>query len=457
MRKNGPKFHKFENYKKAKIKVIGIGGGGGSIVSEIASKLDGIQTIAANTDLQALNSLSKKCKKFHFGADFTAGLGTGMNFEVGRLSAEKEKAKIEKLLKGADLCILVSCLGGGTGSGAVSVFAETSKKLKNLTLGIFTLPFKFEGKEKSVIAKKALELTRPMLDGFAVIPNERIFKIINPKTPIKRAFSFINKTLAEDLKGLIEMVYSPGLINIDFADLKAILKGRGDLVYLNTAKAQGKKRSEEIIKNILSSPFLNYDIKGARGILYNICSDSSLKMSEVEEISRVVSNYNPRAKIIFGVSQHKKYKNRIEMTLLATGCGGKQEKRKRKVKQTKKRSGNLKEKEKTSKSTGRKKEIKSEKKDDKFMKEKKRGKMRVDRYKKSKRKTEGKRKKAEINIKRKNIIGRDDKRVEEPKKEEKIQLRRNALEIKKTLEEAEKQMLEQEKKWEIPAFLRRKK
>jgi len=245
---------KTETIKKTKIRVIGIGGGAGNIVSEIASRIKGASFVVANTDLQALRSASRKAQRFQFGKELTQGLGTGMSVELGEMAAQNEKEKIKKILEDQDLLIIVACLGGGTASGAAPIFAKISKNLGNLTLGIFTLPFKFEGEKKMEIARASLEKIKPKLNALSVIPNERIFQIIDKKTPLKQALSAINKSLAESLEGLIETIYQPGLINIDFADLKTILEGQGRLAYLNTVKVQKKGDSvQEVIKKVLSN------------------------------------------------------------------------------------------------------------------------------------------------------------------------------------------------------------
>ena len=232
-----------DSIPRTKVRIIGIGGGGGSIVSEIVSRVKKADFVVANTDSRALNAI-KHVKRFQFGQNLTKGLGTGMNTEIGEMAAQGEKDKIEKLFEGQDICIIVSSLGGGAGSGASPVFAKISKNLNCITYGIFTMPFQFEGEKKMEIAKEALLKIKPHLNAFSVIPNERIFQIIDKNTPLKDALSAINQKLAENLEGLIEMIYSPGLINIDFADLKTIFGGRGKVAYLNTTeiKEPGKKK-----------------------------------------------------------------------------------------------------------------------------------------------------------------------------------------------------------------------
>ncbi|MBU2539869.1 cell division FtsZ family protein [Patescibacteria group bacterium] len=302
---------------RPKIRVIGVGGGGGSIVSEIGRSLEKASFVIADTDIRAIGK-KPGIKYFYFGKDVTHGLGTGMNPELARQAAEKEKEKITKLLEGQDIIILVSSLGGGLGSGATPVFAELSQKLGNVTLGIFTLPFRFEGKKKSKISSKSVRDIRECLNALIVIPNERIFKIIGEKTSITEAFSLVNKNLIESLESLIDLIYNPGLINIDFADVRTILKGRGMMAFLNSAEATGKNRAEEVVQNILNNPLYNSNIK-AEKMLFNISGGKNLGMIEVEKISKSISILNPKAKIIFGISKNTKSKNKIKTTLLITG------------------------------------------------------------------------------------------------------------------------------------------
>ncbi len=224
------------NFRKPKIRIIGIGGGAGSIIAEIIFKVKWADFVVANTDARALSSVSRKAKKFQFGQELTKGLGTGMNPAIGELASQNEKEKIKKIFEGQDLCIILACLGGGTSSGAAPVFAKISRDCGCLTIGIFSLPFEFEGEKKMEIAKQALEKIKPCLNAYSVIPNERIFKIIEKNAPLKTALSAINSKLSENIEGLIGMIHSPGLINIDFADLRAVLAGRGRLAYLNMAE-----------------------------------------------------------------------------------------------------------------------------------------------------------------------------------------------------------------------------
>ena len=240
---------------KAKIKVIGIGGGGGSIVSEIGRSLEKATFVVADTDIRALKKKSG-IKYFWFGEDSTHGLGTGANVDLAKQAADGAKEKINGILKDQDIIVFIASLGGGLGSGATQVFAEVAKELGAITFGIFTMPFKFEGKNKYRIAQNSLKILRKSLNVSMVIPNEKIFKIIDVNTPITAAFSTVNKKLIESLESLIDLIYNPGVINIDFADLRTILNGTGNLAYLNTVEESGKDRVDKICNEIVSNPLL---------------------------------------------------------------------------------------------------------------------------------------------------------------------------------------------------------
>ena len=484
-----------DGVKKTKIRVIGIGGGAGNIVSEIASRLKSgsqprnLSFVVANTDLQALRATKRNTIRFQFGENFTRGLGAGMNVELAEEAAQTEKEKIKKLFLGQDLCILVASLGGGTGSGAGPIFAKIAKSMGIITLGVFTLPFKFEGERKLEIARDALLKLKPNLNAISILPNERIFQIIDKSTPLKEAFSSINKSLAESLQGLIEMIYLPGLINIDFADLRAILQGKGRLAFLNAVEVEGANRLAEATKSVLASPLYPYTIKGAKGVLFNIAGERGLSLSEVSQISKTISELvNPEAKIIFGISENKKYQDKIKVTLLAIGCSTKifsEEAKKPKTSASKKKRRQKRkikkvvEEDKSSSSPLRFARVKEKTKTEKKPKMK-------SKKKKSVKKPPKTGKSEEVKLVKKIKI----KIFEEPKKNEipstenresgspsavfsaetvnelrssppfanarvgEVKLRKNALQIKKETEEMEKEYMEKEKIWESPAFLR---
>lgn len=479
---------------KSKIRIIGIGGGGSSIVNEIARGLKRASFVVANTDIQALKQASDSVRRFAFGQDLTRGLGCGMDANLGRLCAEREREKIDKLFEGIDLCILIASLGGGTGSGAAPVFAEILKKGNRNVLGVFTLPFKFEGEKKMRIARASLDKAAPYLNTLTVFPNERIFQVIDRKTPLSQAFSAMNRNLAESLEGLIEMIYLPGLINIDFADLKMILGGEKQVAFLNSVKTNGPNRAEEAVKKVLSSPFGEHTIAEAGGgvnlpairltpdkILFNIVASPGLKMKEVEQISRTISNYNPQARIIFGVACNKSYNDNLRITLLATGSRDKPKKQKRVKPAPPKPS------EPTPSAQGGGKRAKPKKGTRK-------GKALLAKVlSRARKKPKGKKTPPSVKV---GVEAKDAKPVNQlplkqlqpakegpsngPKKEAeggsdpsssvqtlptsrqasflqkaKTKIRKNALDLKKEIEEAEKEIWAQEKTWDIPAFLRR--
>ena len=427
-----------EEVHQTKIRIIGIGGGAGTIVSEISSDVKKVDFVVANTDNKSLRELSKKVKKFQFGQVLTKGLGTGMNDILGETAALNEKEKIKELCQGYDFCVVVACLGGGTSSGATPVFAKILKSLGILTYGIFTLPFKFEGEKKMEIANRSLEKIKESLNTFSVIPNERIFEIIDKNTPLKNALSVLNKKLAENLEGLIEMIYLPGLINIDFADLKTILRGRGRLTYLDSVEINDLSK-EESLQKVVVSHLYPYTIKGARGILYNINGGRNLQLSDVSRISKVISNcVSKEAKIIFGVSQNKKNEGRVRVDILATGCGSKnlfpKEIQKKKKKQPVRRKKSA------------------------FLKKRTVAVKAVKKAAKPKRKAPKKRKTAPAGAQaqpNQEFPERKAQLAKEPQKVE-IKIRRNGLQLKEAIEEEEKEILKQEKVWETPAILRKK-
>jgi cell division protein FtsZ len=415
----GGKDNKPEAIKKIKVRLIGIGGGGSSIVSEIAQRVKGASFLAANSDLKDLSRLSRKVGRFYFGEELTHGLGTGMNPDIGEEAAKNERDRIKKILEGQDLVILIACLGGGLGSGAVPVFAKISKDLGNLTYGIFTLPFKFEGEKKVEIAKKSLELLKTRLSAFSIIPNERIFQLIERTAPLNKALSAINKHLSDSLQSLIEIIYKPALINIDFADLRTIFEGRGKLTYLNSINIGKEEEEQEAIKKVINSPLYPYSISGAKGILFNISGRKDLSLMQVNQISGVISEKAHReAKIIFGVSGAKT-SSKIRVTLLATGCGEgvffKKEKNAPKVKKIKK-------------------------------------------PKKRKNPSSGGVRKIKVrSVPPEPVVPKPPvpKKKTKKKKKKRVKIRKNAVQIQKDMEEEEAEIVSKEKAWDTPTFLRK--
>ena len=393
--------------RRIRIRVIGIGGGGSSIVSEIARSVKKTNFLIVDSDHRVAKKGGRNVKVFQFGQDLTGGLGTGMNVDLGEKIARKEKEKIARMFKDQDLVILIASLGGGFASGAAPVFAEIAKDFKNISLGIFTLPFRFEGEKKLRIAEEAVEKIKENLSGQFVIANERIFQIIDKKTPLKRALSSLNRSLILMLEDLIEMISKPGLINIDFADLRTILKGRGRLIYFGSAFSQGPNRAEEAVKKVFQNPLSIRDLGKSRKILFNIKGGKDLTLREVEKISSGICSFNRTAKIIFGISQDSKCNGKIKLTLLEVG----EEKHEKKKKQSGIKGKGLSDQEKTS----------EKKKKPSLAKTKKEKQIKV-------------------------VF----------KKEKKKKIRRSGLEIRKAKKEEEEQEWTKEPEWEIPAFLRRK-
>jgi len=397
--------------KKIKIGVIGIGGGGGSIVSEISQRIKRASFFAINSDLKAFKKLPKEVITLPVGQNLTRGLGTGMERDLAEEVIRKEREKIKEILKEKDLCIFLATLGGGFGSGASPVLARVSKRLGNLNLGIFTLPFKFEGEKKMEIARESLEKLKGSLNAIIILSNDAIFQSIDKKTPLREALSVINKNLADSLESLIEIIYLPGIINLDFADLRAIFEGKGKLAYLNTIKFSTSNKIEEEIKKLIFSPLYPYTIKGANGILFNITGGKNLSLGIISEISRKIWEMaGKEAKIIFGVSYNKKLENEIKITLLATGCQPWIFPKKQK-------------------------EIKSKSEE-----------IRKVKYLKVK-------KELEVPIEKKlDATHPPPSRFAGP-----LKVRRNALQIKEEAKKEEEEILAKEKIWETPAFLRKKK
>lgn len=428
---------------KARIKVVGVGGGGGSIVSEIGRSLGKATFVVADTDIRALKK-SSGIKYFWFGEELTRGLGTGVNVDVAKQAAEEAKEKISDNFKNQDIIIFIASLGGGLGSGATQVFAEEAKKYGAITFGIFTMPFKFEGKNKARIAQNALKSLRQSLNVSLTIPNEKIFKIIDESTPITTAFSVVNKSLIYSLESLIDLIYSPGIINIDFADLRTILKGRGNLAFLNTIEESGKNRADKICERVFVNPLLQNSSFDAEKILFNITGSENLSMFEVEKISSHIAKLSPRAKIIFGISKSSKLKNKIKTTILMTGGGIDREMLKSEV-------------------STREEPVKP-KKNIKLPRPKKQGPQKPSQKLQDEKPGVKEEKKQqpvpfappfEAPVASGAIDAKKMKVVETEISSAKKAIRRSGLEIKKAEEQEEKKRIAQEKEWEIPAFLRK--
>lgn len=418
---------------RARIKVVGVGGGGGSIVSEIGKTLKKATFVVADTDARSIKKKSG-IRYLLFGQEVTHGLGTGADPEIARQAAISDQEKIENIFKDQDIVIIIASLGGGVGSGATEIFAKMASSCGAISMGIFTLPFKFEGKTKSKIALKSLKELRDMLNVSITIPNEKIFKIIGQSTPITQAFSMVNKNMISSLESLIDLIYNPGTINIDFADLRSILRGKGSVAFLNTIEESGKDRAEQISEKILINPLYNSNNFTADKILFNISGSGNMSMFEVEKISSKISSVNPKAKIIFGISKNSsasKSASKLKTTLLMTGRAFEREKDEKEEKIIDKIELEA-------------KDVKENKKEIVVKKDKK-----------------SKERKIEIApglalpVMPSAIIDKKLSIVQVPDKPAKKAIRRSALDVKKAQEQEEEKRLAQEQEWEIPAFLRR--
>lgn len=315
-----------DSLREIKIRVVGVGGGGGSIIAGVSLNIKKVFFSAVNTDLRALEEITKKkkIKGVVFGKTLTGGLGTGMDSKLGKEAALHDLEEVKKLFKDQDIVIFVASLGGGTGSGGVPVFSKAAKEMGCLTYGVFTLPFSFEGEKKTKVAKEAIKESSPYLHAVTILPNEKIFDVVDKNTPLKEALMAMNKELAESLEGLVETIYETGLINIDFADVRTVLENRREerkLTYLNTTEGTLEEGAEEIVKRAVSNPLYPYSINKATGILFNITGGKDIGLTDISSISENISKYTEDdAKIIIGIMQKVKYKDKVRIALLATGC-----------------------------------------------------------------------------------------------------------------------------------------
>jgi cell division protein FtsZ len=309
-----------EELSPAKIKVIGVGGGGCNAVNRmIRAKVEGIEFIAANTDLQALK-LCQAPVKLQLGAKLTKGLGAGANPEVGRNAALEDTDKIIEALEGSDMIFITSGLGGGTGSGAAPVVASLASELGALTVAVVTKPFAFEGKRRMLQAEQALQDLIGAVDTVIVIPNERLMETVERGTSFFDAFRIADDILRQAVQGISDIITVPGIINRDFADVKAIMSGQGYAV-MGTAVATGANRATDAANRAIASPLLeDNSIEGAQGILINICGSPSLTLHEVHEASSIIQKAaHENANIIFGAVQDESMKDSVKITVIAAG------------------------------------------------------------------------------------------------------------------------------------------
>jgi cell division protein FtsZ len=303
----------------ANIKVIGVGGGGSNAVNRmILAGLRGVEFITVNTDSQALN-LSKADAKIQIGTKLTRGLGAGANPDIGSRAAEETKEDIVQALKGADMVFVTAGMGGGTGTGAAPVIAEIAKELGALTVGVVTRPFTFEGRKRALQADKGIADLKAKVDTLITIPNDRLLQVVDKHTSINEAFRIADDVLRQGVQGISDLIAIPGLINLDFADVKTIMSDTGSAL-MGIGQAGGENRAADAAKKAISSPLLETSIEGAKGVLLNITGGPNLGLYEVNEAAEIIAEAaDPEANIIFGAVIDETLADEVRVTVIATG------------------------------------------------------------------------------------------------------------------------------------------
>ncbi len=304
----------------ARIRVLGVGGSGKNAVNHmVSSKVSGVEFIAINTDAQDLHH-SLAPKKIHIGKNLTKGLGTGMNPEQGRKAAEETKEEIQEIIKGADMIFIACGEGGGTGTGAAPVVARTAKELGALTVAVVTKPFFFEGQNRMRLAEQGIEELKKSVDAIIVIPNDRLLATVSKDTTARDAFAMCDEILKQAVEGISSLITTPGVINVDFADIRAVLENAGSAL-MGIGTGIGDKRAEDAAKAAINSPLLDISIHGAKGVLFSIAGGDDLKMYEIQDAAKIITeSIDPGAKVIFGtIHDEKLKKGEVKVTVIASG------------------------------------------------------------------------------------------------------------------------------------------
>ena len=303
----------------ATIKVIGVGGGGTNAVNRMVdSGIRGVEFVAVNTDRQAL-ILSKAASKIQIGEKITRGLGAGANPDIGAQAAEESKSEITEALRGADMVFVTAGMGGGTGTGAAPIVAQCAKEMGILTIGVVTKPFTFEGKKRLSQAERGIESLKGKVDTLVVIPNDKLLQIIDRKTSIVEAFKMADDVLRQGVQGISDLIAVPGLVNLDFADVKTIMLNTG-IAHMGIGRASGESRAEDAAKQAISNPLLESSIEGAKGVIINITGGANLGLHEVNTAAEIVQrSADPEANIIFGAVIDESIDEDIIITVIATG------------------------------------------------------------------------------------------------------------------------------------------
>ena len=305
----------------ANIKVIGVGGGGNNAVNRmVESELNGVQFLSVNTESQVLE-LSKADVTIQIGEKVTKGLGAGANPQIGEAAAQESREDIIKALEGADMVFVTAGMGGGTGTGAAPVVAECAKEVGALTVGVVTKPFAFEGKRRRAAAEKGIEFLTQKVDTIIVIPNDKLLQVVDKKCSLSDAFGKADDVLRQGIKGISDLIQIPGLINLDFADVKTIMTEQGEAL-MGIGVATGENRAADAAKMAINSPLLETSIDGAKGILLNISGSANLSLFEINEAAEIISDAaDPDANIIFGSVIDESLGDKVQVTVVATGFG----------------------------------------------------------------------------------------------------------------------------------------
>ena len=308
---------------RARIKVVGTGGGGGNAVNRmISANLKGVQFIAVNTDLQALGNC-KADTRVNIGRKLTRGLGSGGDWTRGRDAADESRMELGELMKDTDMVFITAGMGGGTGTGSAAIVAQLAKESGALTIGVVTRPFAFEGRVRNETAEEGIKSLRSQVDALIVIPNDRLAQVANSKTTLEEAFRMADDVLRQGVQGISDLVTNPGVINLDFADVKAIMENAGEAL-MGIGHGAGDNRAEDAAKQAVSSPLLETSIDGAKGILFNITAGKDITLQEVQKAAEIVrAAADPSANIIFGVVRDDTMQGEIKITVIATGFGAK--------------------------------------------------------------------------------------------------------------------------------------
>lgn len=304
----------------ARIRVVGVGGSGGNAVNHmVTEKVKGVEFIAINTDAQDLHhSLAKR--KIHVGKNLTRGLGAGGNPDMGRRAAEETREEIANAIKGSDMIFITCGMGGGTGTGASAVVAKIARESGALTVGVVTKPFLFEGQERMRLAMQGIEELKREVDALITVPNDRLLAIVDRETTVRNAFALCDNVLKQAVEGISDLITMPGIINVDFADIRSVMENAGSAL-MGVGLSSGEKRAEEAARAAINSPLLEVSITGAKGVLFAVAGGDDLGMLEIQDAARVITeSIDPHAKVIFGaIRDDKLKKNEVRVTVIATG------------------------------------------------------------------------------------------------------------------------------------------